>query len=274
MRRGGGVTCIEWAAAVQQSHPSGDRYRALARRSEPAGASRVTEDDSQATPNVTHMFGTCMPSSAAFRHPPVVGKIEQDYLRRVLLREHDTTSIDVAAPAVIAATARAALAHGYHVIVEGMMLASRYATTLRELIAGHHGPSHVFYLDVSLQETLSRHRGKDGLDGVTDEHVRSWYTERDLLGVPAETVIDESSTFEHTVTTILHESGLASTPPLAACPARCPRCQGESGCPADQPVDARMPGGQLVTSLPPRLEQTPDPKDPAAGVVSTLRAYS
>jgi predicted kinase len=151
--------------------------------------------------------------------------IEQDYLRRVLLCEHDTSSIEVAAPAVIAATARAALDHGYHVIVEGMMLASRYATTLGELIAGHRGPSHVFYLDVSLRETLRRHRGKDGLDGVTDDHLRSWYTERDLLGVPAETVIDESSTFEHTVTTILHESGLASTPPLAACPARCPNCR-------------------------------------------------
>jgi predicted kinase len=151
--------------------------------------------------------------------------IEQDYLRRVLLREHDTSSIEVAAPAVIAATAGAALDHGYHVIVEGMMLASRYATTLGELIAGHRGPSHLFYLDVGLQETLRRHRGKDGLDGVTDDHLRSWYTERDLLGLPGETVIDESSTFERTVTTILHESGLAATPPLAACPACCPRCQ-------------------------------------------------
>jgi predicted kinase len=92
--------------------------------------------------------------------------IEQDYLRRVLLREHDSSSIDVAAPAVIAATARAALDHGYHVIVEGMMLASRYATILSGLIAGHRGPAHVFYLDVSLQETLRRHQGKGDLDGI------------------------------------------------------------------------------------------------------------
>ncbi|GAB7044543.1 MULTISPECIES: AAA family ATPase [Catenuloplanes] len=157
--------------------------------------------------------------------------IEQDYLRRVLLREHDIGGIDAAAPAVITATARAALEHGYHAIVEGMLIASRYATALRELIAGHRGPSHVFYLDVSLPETLRRHRGKDGLAGVTDEDLRSWYTERDLLGVPTETVIDESSTFEDTVTTILRESGLATAPQLAACPTRCPRCQEKTRTP-------------------------------------------
>ncbi len=154
--------------------------------------------------------------------------IEQDYLRRTLLREHDSSRIDVAAPTVITATARAALDHDYHVIIEGIMAASRYATALGQLIEQHHGPVHVFYLDISLAETLRRHRHKPDLDHVTDEHLRSWYLERDLLGIPGERVIGEASTLEQTVDMIWHDSGLAAAAPLAACPTRCAHCQAKA----------------------------------------------
>lgn len=112
--------------------------------------------------------------------------IEQDYLRRIVLREHDTTGLDGLAPQLIGANAKLALDNGYHVVLEGILFSGRYRTMLGELIAGHPGPSHLYYLDVSL-------------DG-------------------------EASTLEETVETILDTSGLRGAPAVAPCPARCPRC--------------------------------------------------
>ena len=58
--------------------------------------------------------------------------------------------------------------------------------------------------------------------------MRAWYAADDLLDVPGERRIPESSDFETTVTTILQTSGLATAFPQAACPARCPHCAGQS----------------------------------------------
>src|SRR4051812_27312438 len=80
--------------------------------------------------------------------------LEQDHLRRVILREHDSTAIGPVAPAFIAATARTALDLGYHVVLEGILHTDRYAQALHTLITGHPGPTHVFYLDVSFDETV------------------------------------------------------------------------------------------------------------------------
>jgi hypothetical protein len=54
--------------------------------------------------------------------------------------------------------------------------------------------------------------------------MRDWYATLDLLDVPGERVIPETSTFEQTVATILTTSGLASRVPLTPCPNQCPHC--------------------------------------------------
>ncbi|MBQ1022848.1 AAA family ATPase [Micromonospora sp. C95] len=150
--------------------------------------------------------------------------LEQDYLRRTVLREHDSAHIDPAAPTFITATARTALDLGYHAILEGILHTERYATVLHQLIDSHPGPVAVFYLDVTFDETVRRHLGRDEAMSFTPEHMRSWYTHRDLLDIPGETVIGETSTFEQTVTTILHTSGLNAAAPQTPCPQRCPHC--------------------------------------------------
>jgi predicted kinase len=151
--------------------------------------------------------------------------IEQDYLRRIMLREHDTTGLDGLAPQLIGANAKLALDHGYHVVLEGILFTGRYRPMLTELIAGHPGESYVYYLDVSLDETLRRHATRPLAADVTAEQMRGWYAPRDVLGLAQERVIDESSSFEQTVETILHTSALLGAPVLAPCPTRCPHCQ-------------------------------------------------
>lgn len=150
--------------------------------------------------------------------------IEQDYVRRIVLREHGSSKTPTAAPGFIATMARAALGSGYHVVLEGSLHTGGYGTPLRELIAGHPGPSYTAWMDVSLDETLRRHAGRPELAHISAAMMRSWYTPLDLLGVPGEQVIDEASTLEDTVAAILHDSGLAEAAALTPCPLVCPRC--------------------------------------------------
>jgi predicted kinase len=60
--------------------------------------------------------------------------LEQDYLRRIVLREHDSSRTNPVAPAFITATARNALDLGYHVVLEGILHTDRYANVLHQLI--------------------------------------------------------------------------------------------------------------------------------------------
>ncbi|BCY08807.1 hypothetical protein L3i22_038950 [Actinoplanes sp. L3-i22] len=132
--------------------------------------------------------------------------------------------MDPVAPQFIATMAQAALDAGYHVVLEGILDGRGHGDILRRLIAHHQGPSAVFYLQVSFDETVRRHAQRAEPIEVTAEQMRDWYIDRDLLGVPGERVIGESASFEKVVSTILHDSGLAGAVPLTPCPTRCPRC--------------------------------------------------
>jgi NTP pyrophosphatase (non-canonical NTP hydrolase)/predicted kinase len=153
--------------------------------------------------------------------------LEQDYLRRIVLREHGSNSTPTAAPGFIVAVARAALAAGFHVVLEGMLQTASYGEPLRRLIAEHPGPSFVFWLDVSFAETVRRHERRTEPPQFTAADMRAWYTPGDVLRVPGEQVIAEPAGFEQTVAAILHGSGLAAASPLTPCPVRCPRCAEE-----------------------------------------------
>ncbi|GAA3298420.1 kinase [Dactylosporangium vinaceum] len=150
--------------------------------------------------------------------------IEQDHWRRVVLREHGGLGDDAVAPGFIDVSVRHLLRAGYHVIVEGILHTGGYGPMLRQLITDHPGPSHVFYLDVSFEETVRRHHGRAEPIPVTADDMAGWYKALDVLGVDGEMVLDEDSTLEQTVAAILDVSGLAIAASLTPCPARCPRC--------------------------------------------------
>jgi adenylate kinase family enzyme len=148
--------------------------------------------------------------------------VEQDYLRRIVLREHDGAEGAVA-PGLIAATAGHLLGAGYHVVLEGILHRERYAGMLARLIAEHPGPSHVYYFDVPFEETVRRNAAR----GFSVEEVRGWWAAQDMLGVPGERVLTEPGA-EEAVSTILHTSGLTSAAVATPCPTRCPRCAEKS----------------------------------------------
>jgi predicted kinase len=132
--------------------------------------------------------------------------VEQDYLRRIVLRERDVDG--GIAPALIEHTTRFALAHGYHVVLEGILVRHRYGAMLEQLAADHPGRSVFFYLDVSYAETIRRHAGRPQASQFTAEDMRGWYLERDVLGVPGEVVIPQSVGEHGVVSLIAATAGL------------------------------------------------------------------
>lgn len=140
------------------------------------------------------------------RHGPGCALVEQDYLRRIVLRERDTPR--GLAPDLIAHTVRFALDHGLNVILEGILHSAKYGDMVRTLIRAHRGRTSVFYLDVSLAETLHRHEGRPQVADFSGDDMRGWYNDRDVLGVDGEHVLPEATTMEAATSLIASASGL------------------------------------------------------------------
>ncbi|MEH0573450.1 MULTISPECIES: AAA family ATPase [Streptomyces] len=136
--------------------------------------------------------------------------VEQDNLRRVVLRERDRPG--GANIGLIDAVARYALNAGYHVVLEGLLYADRYGDMLARLREDHRGPTHGYYLDVPFAETLLRHAGKPIAHEVGEADLRAWYRRLDLLPGAVETVIGADSTLTQTVDRIMRDTGLDRLP--------------------------------------------------------------
>ncbi|MEU8221482.1 AAA family ATPase [Kribbella sp. NPDC048915] len=136
-----------------------------------------------------------------------IAYIEQDYVRRTVFQE--LAEPDGANIGLIGQMARYALARGFHAVVEGILPTVRYGGMLAKL-AGDCG-GHFYYLDVSFEETVRRHATRAKANAFSAADLAEWYSHRDLLERPQETVIDETSSLDATVQQILDDTGLASS---------------------------------------------------------------
>lgn len=138
-----------------------------------------------------------------------VAWVEQDHLRRIVLREHDVPGgINIG---LIEQTARYALDHGYHVILEGILNVKHYTGMLRELYQDHVGRSSFFYFDIPFEETVRRHATRPQGADFSAEDMRVWYVQRDLLDFVAERIVPAASGLDQTVDLIIDETGLSPT---------------------------------------------------------------
>jgi predicted kinase len=130
-----------------------------------------------------------------------VAWVEQDYLRRTLLREHNRPG----APNIglIDQTVRYALDHGYHVIMEGDFFGPTYGEMVKQLVADHAGPTGVYYFQLPFEEIMRRHVTRQHPQLASREQMRAWYHPHDVLGVPGEQMIDSSSTLDDTASRII-----------------------------------------------------------------------
>lgn len=166
-----------------------------------------------------------------------IALVEQDYLRRIVLQERERP--DGISPALIEQTARFCLDNDYHVALEGILAASRHSIMLNRLLRDHRGRSYIYYLDVSLEETLRRHTTRPQATEFSGEDMRGWYLPHDLLGVDGEQIIPEHHTLQQSIEVIMGDTGLLP----AAMPASLKEPEGRTGyhTPAAHSTDAQSP---------------------------------
>jgi thymidylate kinase len=134
-----------------------------------------------------------------------IAVVEQDYLRRMVLKEKEKArgnNIDL-----IEQTALFALERGYHVILEGILRAERYELMLRKL-AGHARPNYFYYFDIPFDETLKRHAAKPNSHEFGEPEMRNWFKDKDLLTFAKERIISSNQTQDEIVKTIRQDTGL------------------------------------------------------------------
>jgi hypothetical protein len=136
--------------------------------------------------------------------------VGQDNLRRVVLREHDEP--EAANIGLIDLTARYALDHGFHVIVEGIFYAGHCGAMLTALSADHLGATCLYYLDVPFEETLRRHATKPQAADYGESEMRGWFRELDLLPGGIEHIVSADAFLSETVQLIMSDAGLGNDP--------------------------------------------------------------
>lgn len=130
-----------------------------------------------------------------------VAVIGQDHVRRELLWERDSGQGDTVG--LLESMVSHCLGIGRITLLEGIFGAERYREMFARMLRDAPGSTLVYYLDVSLPETLRRHAGKPIAGHVPAEEVASWYRPHDVLGVPGEQVLGEELDEEQIVVRVL-----------------------------------------------------------------------
>ena len=94
---------------------------------------------------------------------------------------------------------------GYTVILEGILSNKKYGKMLQRLLVDFAGNYRVYYFDVSFEETVRRHKLKPNRHEFGETEMREWWKDKDYLGVPSETLIDETMSQADIVQMILRD---------------------------------------------------------------------
>lgn len=131
-----------------------------------------------------------------------VAIVSQDVIRRDILQQRD----DPGNPAIglIDLTARYALNHGYHVVVEGILSSQSHAEMLTSLARDHVGASACFYYDLTFEQTVERHWTKSVSGEYGPDNMRNWYRARGLIPALDETILGPEVSLEDAVSMMMN----------------------------------------------------------------------
>lgn len=116
--------------------------------------------------------------------------ISQDVVRREMLGIKDTPgnlAIDL-----IEAIAKFGSGTVPFVIIEGIMVRDRYLYNLMEIQKICKGVYIPVYLNISLPETIKRHKSRAKRTEFSEDELVKWRVENDTLGIPNEIVFTDS----------------------------------------------------------------------------------
>lgn len=101
------------------------------------------------------------------------------------------------------------LRNGYDVIYEGILNIKTSGSNLLDFFKIHKEENYLFYLDVSLEETLQRHQTRPEKNVFKPEAMKKWWGYASPSKHASEIVIPESSSLEDTLKIIIQVAGLA-----------------------------------------------------------------
>lgn len=131
----------------------------------------------------------------------------------VVDRDHYLFLFNAVAPApdqeLLESTIRFCLDRGFDVVFEGNFKAHTHAALLDRLFAAHPRENFVFYLDVSLDETIRRHEGRRQIISV--EKMCELYPATTPLGLPGEVLVPETLRADEVVRLIRDTASITAT---------------------------------------------------------------
>ncbi len=99
------------------------------------------------------------------------------------------------------------LKRGFDVIFEGNFKITTHKPMLERLFKAHPNENYVFYLDVSLDETLKRH-SKRAEQLITEDEMKNLYNYATPMEHSSEIIVSEESSIEDTVSLIQKTAGI------------------------------------------------------------------
>ncbi|MBS6643962.1 MAG: kinase [Clostridiaceae bacterium] len=129
--------------------------------------------------------------------------IPQDIVRREMLWVRDGK--DTAALPLLIELLNYGNTHCEYVILEGIFNAAWYKPLFESAIEFYENRIFAYYYDIPFEETLKRHETKDKRFEFGEVEMRSWWKEKDLIGIIPETIFKEDISLEGAVDIILHD---------------------------------------------------------------------
>jgi adenylate kinase family enzyme len=127
--------------------------------------------------------------------------VQQDVLRRDMLRERDMLE-KRSVIELIELVVEFGRRQGRTVILEGILATKKYGPMLHQL-ASQFDEAHVYYLDISFDETLRRHATKPNAHEFGEKEMREWWNEKDYSNIAGEKVLHKDMSIEDMVEEII-----------------------------------------------------------------------
>ncbi len=141
----------------------------------------------------------------------VIGTNNQDYADIMACRTPCSPAAEY-----IGLSARFALDHGLHTVVEGILLDDIYGDALRNLIENHRGKTRCYRYVLPFEETVKRHATKPNAGSFGEFEMRQRWRDADPLTGIAETIIGPEQALTDSVARVLAGCGWPPPAPLVS----------------------------------------------------------
>lgn len=129
--------------------------------------------------------------------------ISQDVVRREMLWTHDGK--DTTAQSLLIELLKYGSTHCEYVILEGILNSEWYKELFEAAIENFKDRIFAYYYDIPFEETIKRHETKANRFEFGEKEMRSWWNEKDFIGIIPEKVFKEDVSLESAINIIFQD---------------------------------------------------------------------